>query len=83
MLEQSMGMRLGHLFARLVAPIAVVLGTACAAIEPPPPPSHVDLVIEDVTAMIEGMMAAHATRMVAQPAPDFRSSAPPRDKSPR
>ncbi|MDT7951281.1 MAG: hypothetical protein RQ966_07225 [Acetobacteraceae bacterium] len=41
------------------------------------PPDYVDHVLEDVTAMLEGMAAAHARERVVLRDPSFRSSRQP------
>jgi len=56
--------------------VAAALGAGCSAPAAPAPQTHVDRVIEDVTAIIEGMVEAHSSpRGVAQ-IPDIRSLLP-------
>lgn len=40
------------------------------------PSTHVDRVLEDVSAIIEGMASAHSQRRVVLRGPEYRSSAP-------
>ena len=42
------------------------------------PPDYVDRVLEDVTAMLEGMAAAHSADRVVLRDPNFRSSRQPK-----
>ncbi len=42
------------------------------------PPDYVDRVIEDVTAMLEGMAAAHSAQRIVLRDPDIRSSRQPK-----
>lgn len=60
--------------------VIVLLCSACAAAGPQggefDSATHVERVLEDVTAMVEGMAAAHAERRVVLREPGFRSSAP-------
>ena len=42
------------------------------------PPNYVDNVLEDVTAMLEGMAAAHSADRVVLRDPNFRSSRQPK-----
>lgn len=64
---------------RLLPFVALLLCAACAGgadrsrIEPS---NHVERVLEDVTAMLEGMAAAHAPRPFVLRDPGFRSSGP-------
>jgi len=53
--------------ARGLAVLAAGLGAGCAQQAPPAPLTHVDRVVEDVTAIIEGMVQAHSgPRGIAQ-----------------
>lgn len=64
---------------RLLPFVALLLCASCAA-QPSErrldQSSHVERVLEDVTAILEGMAAAHAQRPVVLQEPGFRSSGP-------
>ncbi len=61
-------------------PFVVVLACAACNAGPSPtrldPGNHVERVLEDVTAILEGMAAAHAQPPVVVREPGFRSSGP-------
>ena len=63
-------------------PLPLVIALVCSACATAPPgpgldaSTHVERVLEDVTAMIEGMAAAHSERRVVLREPGFRSSTP-------
>jgi hypothetical protein len=64
---------------RLLPLVTALICSACAYAPPGAeidPSTHVERVLEDVSAMIEGMTAAHAERRVVLREPGFRSSAP-------
>lgn len=59
----------------------VMLCAACTSTTYQPlhdPPDYVDHVLEDVTAMLEGMAAAHSADRVVIRDPNFRSSVHPK-----
>jgi hypothetical protein len=61
-------------------PLVIALFCSACAYAPPGAEidrsTHVERVLEDVSAMIEGMTAAHSERRVVLREPGFRSSAP-------
>ena len=64
---------------RWLPSVLLTFCTACSAAHPTSAldrSTHVERVIEDVTAMVEGMAAAHSADRVVLRGPDFRSSSP-------
>jgi hypothetical protein len=61
-------------------PLVIVLFCSACAYAPPgaeiDPSTHVERVLQDVSAMMEGMTAAHSEHRVVLREPGFRSSAP-------
>lgn len=64
---------------RLLPLVFAALCTGCASAPPRSEldrSTHVERVLQDVAAMIEGMAAAHSERRIVLREPSFRSSAP-------